>query len=184
MEFADIATWVKRSQAGDREAFGDLVRCSERPAMVLALGMLGNRDMAQDVVQDSFVKAFVQIRRLRDPDRFQTWFFRIVNNTAVNKLRSLRRQQLAVAASDREDRAPQPPMDPAHEEQARELGRHIQAAMTQLSPKEARAIALIGLEDMSYEQAASVEGCSQGALRWQVFRARKKLKHLLEDWLV
>ncbi len=89
----EMTALVQASQQGDRVAFGRLVYGFQRPAMEFTVRLLWDRELAEEVVQASFVKAWVKIRQLCRPAGFQSWFFHIVMNTALNHLRHRRRQR-------------------------------------------------------------------------------------------
>ena len=74
----DIEWLVKASQAGDRGSFDELVDLYQRRAMQVAVRMLGDANEAAEAVQNGFVKAYLKINRLREPKRFETWFFELL----------------------------------------------------------------------------------------------------------
>ena len=81
---SDTERLVKASQAGDRGAFDEIMRLYQRRAMQVAVRMLGNANEAAEAVQSGFVKAYLNISKLREPKRFESWFFRIIANTAIS----------------------------------------------------------------------------------------------------
>ena len=179
VDVKEITALVQASQLGDRAAFGALVQGFRYSAMELAVRLLWDRELADEVVQDSFVKAWIQIKQLRQAGRFRTWFFRIVTNTALNYVRDQRRYtdlQQNVARTRKDS-------DVSTRSYTQELNECLQAALAQLGEKEALAISLTGLEELSYGQAADVMNCSMTSLRQHLFRARKKLKVMLKDYL-
>lgn len=181
-EPGDIARLVRASQLGQRGAFNELVRLFQRRAMQVAVRMLGNVDEAAEAVQIGFVNAYLNIGKLKRPERFEPWLLRIVTNAAINQLREVKRRsraaELVDCCRDTEDRR--------LAEQtigSEDLKAAIERAMLKLAKKEAKAIALFGLEDMSQSEVAKAMGCSVGAVRWHVYRARQKLKVLLKEYL-
>lgn len=175
----EITALVQASQQGDRTAFDTLVQGFQYSAMELAVRLLWDRESAEEVVQDSFVKAWIQIKQLRQVGQFQAWLLRIVSNAALNHLRDQRR----TADLRRKTARTQVDPDASTRSRAQELNECLQTALAQLGEKEALAISLTGLEELSYEQAAEVMNCSPAALRQHLFRARKKLKIMLKDYL-
>jgi RNA polymerase sigma-70 factor (ECF subfamily) len=143
---------------------------------------LSNVDEAAEAVQAGFVKAYINIEKLREPGRFEIWLLRIISNTAISQRKAAKRRAEAAKAADcrrQEKRA----VSPAKAADAEELKEVIQRAMLKLSKKETKAITLFGLEDLSQQQVAEIMGCSVSVVRWHVFRARKKLKILLREYL-
>ena len=171
---------VRAGIDGDRNAFDELVRRNNRRAMQLAVRILANADDAAEAVQDAFIKTFLSIHRLRDPKRFDVWLLKIVSNVSVSRLRSIRRRrQIRLADCDKNSKENTPPETAAGEE----LAKAMQQAMAKLSEKQAKAISLFGLQDLSQNEVAEIMGCSVEAVRWNVFEARRKLKELLKDYL-
>lgn len=177
----EIERLVRASQAGDRSAFDGLVLRYQRQAMTAAVRLLGDANEAAEAVQESFLKAYLHINRLRRRGRFGVWLLRIVINQAISRRRAARHRFENIRVGDcYEDKKT---MSPEAERIAKDLKEAIQRAMLKLSRKEAQAIAFFGLEDLSHNQAAEIMGCSVESVRWHVFQARKKLKVLLKDHL-
>lgn len=181
VQTSDIERLVKASQAGDRGAFDELVRLYQRRAMQVAVRMFGNADEAAEAVQSGFVKAYLSIKKLREPKRFEAWFFRIIANTAISQRKAAKyRAEKIKIAGDCESKKV---FSPVESQIGEELKEAIQRAMLKLSKKEAKAIALFGIEDLPREKVAEIMGCSAEAVKWHVFKARQKLKVLLKEYL-
>jgi RNA polymerase sigma-70 factor (ECF subfamily) len=178
---SDIERLVKASQAGDRGSFDELIRLYQRRAMQIAVRMLGNASEAAEAVQSGFVKAYLSIKKLREPKRFEAWFFRIVANTAISQRKAAKRRVEKIKVSG--DCGGKKAFSPEENQAGEELKEAIQRAMLKLSKKEAKAISLFGIEDLPREKVAEIMGCSAEAVRWYVFRARQKLKVLLKEYL-
>ncbi|MEJ2705468.1 MAG: sigma-70 family RNA polymerase sigma factor [Sedimentisphaerales bacterium] len=176
----DVERLVGASRAGDRSAFDSLVRLYQRRATHLAIRLLGNADDAMEIVQQAFVTAYLKIDKLRDPKRFESWLLRMVTNSAIDRRHAKRHRSGPIGAVDCEAKRPASPIE---NEIGAELAEAIQRAMSKLSGKEAQAISLFGLENLSGREVAKIMGCSVGTARWHVFRARKKLSVLLKDYL-
>lgn len=177
----DVEQLVRASQKGEREAFDELVRLYQRRAMMLALRILGGADEAAEAVQVGFVRAYLNIRNLRKPWRFEFWFLRIIVNAAVSQARAARRRAERVMIAD--GYGVKKTVSPQEKESGEELKVAVQRAMLNLSKREAQAISLFGLQDMSQKEVAQVMRCSVEAVRWHVFNARKKLRVLLKEYL-
>ena len=178
---SDIGRLVEASQAGDRGAFDELVRLYQRRAMRAAVRILGDANEAAETVQNAFVKAYLNIDKLKEPRRFEVWLLRIVTNAAISQRRAARRRAERIKVINcHEDKKAVSLVDKAVGEELKEA---IRAALLKLSKKEAKAISLFGLEDLSQREAAEVMGCSVAAVRWHVFKGRQKLKRLLKEYL-
>jgi len=177
----DIERLVKASRTGDRGSFDELVALYQRRAMQVAIRMLGDAEEAAEAVQNGFVKAYLSISRLREPKRFETWFIRIIANTAISQRRAARGRAEKIKISG--DCESKKVFTPEQKEAGKELKEEIQRAMLKLSKKQAQAIALFGIEDLPRDEVAEMMGCSAEAVRWHVFKARQKLKVLLKEYL-
>ena len=182
VKISDVERLAEESSRGNRDAFDELVRLYQRRAMKVALAVLNNVDEAAEAVQAGFVKAYLNIEKLRELGRFETWLLRIISNTAISQRKAARRRAEAVKAADCR-RQEKRTFSPAETADTKELREAIQRAMLRLSKKETKAITLFGLEHFSQKQVAEIMGCSVQAVRWHVFRARQKLKVLLRKYL-
>ena len=141
-----------------------------------------NRDDAAEVVQEAFLKAHLGLGRLERPERFRFWLLKIVANEAISRRRTTRRRRLMMSLFVTAKAQDQLVGSQVHEN-VDELQTAVERAMRQLTDREARAIALFGLDGLPQEEVARVMGCSAGAVRWHVHRARKKLRVLLKEHL-
>ncbi len=172
---------VKASQTGDRGSFDELVGLYQRRAMQVAVRMLGDADEAAEAVQNGFVKAYLNIDKLREPKLFEAWFFRIIANTAISQRRTAKgRVEKTKITGDCESKKA---FSPEESQAGKELKEAIRRAMLKLSKKQAQAIALVGIEDLPRDEVAEIMRCSAEAVRWHVFKARQKLRVLLKEYL-
>lgn len=178
---SDTVRLVEASQAGDRGAFGELVKVYQRRAMQVAVRVLGDAEEAAEAVQTAFVNAYLNIGKLREPRQFEVWLLRIVANAAISQTRAAKRraEKIRIAECYQEKTS----VSPVDRGSAEELKEAIRRAMLKLSKKEAKAISLFGLKDISHKEVAEIMGCSVEAVRWHVFRARQKLRVLLKEYL-
>ena len=177
----DVERLVKASRGGSREAFDELVRLYQRRAMRVAVGMLGNVDDAAEAVQAGFVRAYLSIGKLKKPEQFEVWLLRIIVNAAISQQRAAKRraEKIKIAGYCKDKKT----VSPIKNGIADELRDAIRRAMLKLSKKEAKAIGLFGLKDLSHREVAKIMGCSVETVRWYVFRARQKLRVLLKEYL-
>jgi RNA polymerase sigma-70 factor (ECF subfamily) len=179
----DVERLVGASRAGDRSAFDSLVRLYQRRATHLAIRLLGNADDATEVVQQAFVTAYLKIDKLRDPKRFEPWLLKMVTNLAIDHRHARSARGGLPCTTEAIGCEAKTAVSPVENQIGAELAEAIQRAMSKLSGKEAQAISLFGLENLSGREVAEIMGCSVGTARWHVFRARKKLSVLLKDYL-
>src|SRR5256714_2315317 len=181
---------VKRSQAGDTEAFDELVIRYRTRVFSMIYNMVHSEQDAWDLAQDSFVKAWRSIKRFRGRSSFYTWIYRIVMNVTIDWLR---KKQVKGAGAEFDDAvqlkeidpaaktAPRPDPLPYERMERRELRTKIDNAIAQLSPEHRAVILMKETEDMQYHEIAEALGCSIGTVMSRLFYARKKLQNLLRD---
>jgi RNA polymerase sigma-70 factor (ECF subfamily) len=180
---------VRRTRAGDREAFRELVERYQRRVAALAIGMLRNRDDALDVVQETFSKAYQNLDRFKGDAGFYTWLYRIAFNVCVDHQR--RDAKLPQLSLDDDAGAPEPVPDlgeAAHDEpfaQARsaEIGRRVQEAIRELTPDHRAVIVLREVEGLSYEEISRVLECPKGTVMSRLHYARRQLQARLRELL-
>lgn len=169
------AQLVERVRRGDAAGFDALVRRHYRAAYVVALSLLGDQMDAEDVCQDSFIKALERIDDCRKPDRFASWLLQIVRNRAHN-FRDYRRVRTGVPleVTDRAGRA-----DSAREVEQNELRDRLQDALGDLSEVQRQVVSLHDLEGWRHHEIAESLGLSEGMSRQHLFTARKGLREKL-----
>jgi RNA polymerase sigma-70 factor (ECF subfamily) len=180
-------TLVSAAQQGNREAFETLVGRHGQRIFFFALRMTRNPQDAEDVVQQSFQKAFVHLRKFEGKSSFSTWLTSIATNEALMLLRKSRgwREVSIEDASGHEESvfAPEIPDSapgPEHGYSQRERKRILSTAMNQLTPGMRTAIELRELGELSTEETARVMGLSVGAVKSRVFHGRRKLREILK----
>jgi len=167
MDPAGDAELVARVQAGERDAFGALVRRYQRMIFALASRMTGSRAEAEDVVQNSFLNAYRQIGAFRGEASFKTWLYGI----ALNECRTLHRRSHRTVALD----AVAEPAAPAS--QGHPLDRHVlRKWVVRLPPKQRAALLLRVCEDLSFREIGEMTGTSEASAKVSYCHAVKKLR--------
>ena len=169
------AALVARTLAGDLEAYAALMARYRDAFGRYALRMLGNREDAQEAIQDSFVRAYAALGRCREPERFAAWLFRIV----VNRCRTTRRRLLRQRQFDVE--LPHDVPSNGARPDAFEWRDEITRALARLRPHYREAFLLRYVEELDYGEMARVTGVKEPALRMRVKRASDQLRELLRD---
>jgi RNA polymerase sigma-70 factor (ECF subfamily) len=173
---------VTATKCGDMEAFEQLVARHKQRALGIANRITRNREDAEDVVQESFHKAFRHLDDFEEKSRFSTWLARIIMNEAYMLLRRRRRVMDVLPESPEEvmKSAPDPFVDrsPSPEESCwrREREELLAKAVNRLRPTIRKAILLHGFEERSVEETAQILGASIGAVKARLFHARQKLR--------
>ena len=172
---------VRRVREGEGDAYRHLVRRYQDSLYRYARAMTSQEDVAADVVQGAFVKAYTQLDRCRDPERFGAWLFRIVVNGCKDHLKSRRRRDVSLDAEQAPVLASSD--DPLSNLERTELGRTLEGALGRLNPQMRQAFVLKHVAGKSYEEIAEVLNVSVPALKMRVHRAREALKEALEEAL-
>jgi len=181
-----IVAWA---QEGHELAFRELVRRYQRPVFSLIYRMVRDRETAEDLAQETFIKVLNAIDSYRPEHKFSSWIFKIANNAAIDHLRrrepdllSLDGAPDAVSAERQEATALQvrdvgeTPLD---ELEARELGSHIEVAIACLRPEYRACIMLRHVEGRAYEEIAAILDLPLGTVKTYIHRARAELRDAL-----
>ena len=166
---------ISRVLAGQRNAFSVLIHRYSDPLYRHALGMTGSPDVAEDILQMSFIKAFQHLAEVRG--RFDAWVFRIVANGCKDWLKNIRRTHVSYD----EDDQPTGYANPDEELDRSELRDDLDGALASLPPSLREAFIMKHVEGRSYEEMADLLGTTVGALKMRVHRAREALQALLEE---
>lgn len=177
MDRSTDAQIVTRVLRGDADAYAVLVeRYRDRYARY-ALHMLGNREDAEEALQDAFTRAYRSLPRCEDPDRFGAWLFRIlVNRCRTMGARRGRRSRTFVSDDLALHEAAEE--HPADRSAWRE---EIERALSRLRPEQREAFLLKYVEDMGYDEMSELTGVGVSALKMRVMRACDRLRELLSD---
>jgi len=185
MEASDLAV-VARVKAGDREAFRYLVERHSRSVFRVAYRLTGHEQDAEDVVQETFLKAFRQIHRFESRSAFATWLYRITVNCSNDLLRQRPRADSRPSLDDPDGAAgagladTSPAADPLRELSRRRIDERLRAAMAGLSDQERSAFVMRHFEGLSIAEIGRALDLKASATKHSVFRAVQKLRRSLE----
>jgi RNA polymerase sigma-70 factor (ECF subfamily) len=187
---------VVRAQENDREAMEEFVSRYQQKAYAIVYQMCsGDREEAQDLTQEAFLRVFRNIGTFRGNSSFSTWFYRIVVNTCLDGRRRRRRRERVFSfwrPRQREEEpskgeiGEQPDMvtenDPLAGLTGRELALEIQKALTSLPERQRMIFQLKVFQGMSIREIAQVMGTAEGTVKSHLFRATHFLRAALKDW--
>jgi len=181
MDATEAAAVLARARRGDSDAFRALVDTHSRSVFRLAFRMTGNEQDAEDVVQESFLRAYRQLGRFESRANFGTWLYRIVSNCAVDLMRSkqARHDQVRGDSLDQGGAMELPAADlpgPERMAESAEIERRVQDALQELSPLERAAFTLRHYEGRSIDEISETLGLGTSAAKHSVFRAVRKLR--------
>ena len=184
MEWTDSAA-AEQARKGDQRAFGALVERHSRSVFRLAFRMTQNEQDAEDLVQETFLKAYKQLHRFDGRSAFGTWLYRIAANCSLDLIRARKNRRerqttLTNETTDWLDRVAAP--DPSPERLARsgQVASLLKPALAQLTELERTAFVLRHYEGRGIEEIAGVLGVQTNAAKHSIFRAVQKLRRALE----
>lgn len=177
---------IQQARDGDPDAFGVLVRRHQKRIYRLAVHMLRDTTEAEDVTQETFVRAYQALERFQGNSQPYTWLYRIAVNLSLNIIRTRKPRQHATGDDDpRVDawlsQRVSADRDPATVTEQRELATALCDGIDGLSETLRTTLLLVCVEGLGHSQAAEVLGCPEGTVAWRVHEARRKLRqHLAE----
>jgi RNA polymerase sigma-70 factor (ECF subfamily) len=174
---------VDRARDGDAQAFGQLVRRHQQRIHRLALHLVRSRAEAEDVMQETFIRAYRALSRFDGRSEPYTWLYRIAINLSLNVLRSRKSQRLTVEAHDprldavisAHSSLDTPPADAGRRQLYTALARGIDA----LSETLRTTLVLVCVDGRSHEEAALILGAPEGTIAWRIHEARRKLREYM-----
>jgi RNA polymerase sigma-70 factor, ECF subfamily len=188
----DNARLIRQAQLGNTSAFEELVRQYDRAVLRLAVHLTGSKEDGQDVYQEAFLRAYVNLGSFRFECSFYTWIYRIVTNLCLDHLRkrsSRMRDLTATVSSDGEE---EPILDriadqragssPERNMMSRELRSSITRAIARLSPRERMVFELKHYQGLRLRTVAGILHTSEGTIKNTLFRATHKLRTELAEF--
>jgi RNA polymerase sigma-70 factor (ECF subfamily) len=171
------AELVLQTQKGSAAAFETLIRKHQRMIHSLTFRMTGSLADAEDLAQETFIRAYAQIGTFRGSAKFSTWLYRIAANLCLNwRQREARRFHLQACCAEEMSALPRNGESPQAEVQSTQ---EVSAALLKLPAKQRAAIILTIYDGLNHAEAAQILGCSETTVSWRVFAARRKLKRWL-----
>lgn len=172
---------VDAARKGDAEAFGVLVRRHQKRIYRLAVHLLRDAAEAEDVTQDTFVRAYGALDRFDGRSEPFTWMYRIAVNLSLNAIRSRKTGRKATTPDDPRIEGlladkKSVEADPARLAADREAALALAEGIDQLSETLRTTLILVSVDGLSHGEAAEVLGCPEGTVAWRVHEARKKLR--------
>jgi len=183
----DDSDLIRRCKKGDESAFEEIVRKYQQTVFNVVYHNIGHRGDVEDVAQKIFTKVYFSLSKFDDNRPFFPWLYRIAINQCYDELRRLRRQkvrtftELNLEDTDRiEALVSQNEIPPSSPQDSKEIHALLLKLLGGLPDRQKMAIVLRDIEDVSYERMAEILNCTEQAARLKVFRARARLKQLVE----
>jgi RNA polymerase sigma-70 factor (ECF subfamily) len=176
---------VEQAKGGDTQAFGMLVRRYQKRIFRLAFHLVRSGAEAEDVTQETFVRAFQAIERFDGRSEPFTWLYRIAVNLSLNTLRSRKANRESTPPDDPRIEAlltetrPSSGRDPATASQERQMAAALCDGIDALSDTLRTTLILVCVDGLGHDDASKVLGCPEGTVAWRVHEARRKLREYL-----
>lgn len=184
MQIADEEL-ARQAALGDARAFEDLVERHQRYVFNLCLRIMGNYDLAAEMAQEVFLRAWRSIGSFRGDARFTTWLYTVAHNLCLNRLDGVQRDAYhRVSEDDAAEelgRLHSKEEDPAVAYDKKELKGSMHRLIEQLPPRYRAVITLFYLQELSYQEIAEVTGLPIGTVKTHLFRAKEMLRRAMED---
>jgi len=188
---ADDFALIRQAQQGNTAAFEELVRNYDRPVLRLAIHLTGSHEDGQDIYQEAFLRAYINLARFRFECSFYTWIYRIVTNLCLDQLRKRQvRKEDAPVAKDSQgeeyDVLSQVPdgraaANPERDLMRRELGGRINRALEKLTPRERMVFELKHYQGLKLRTVGEILNTTEETAKNTLFRATQKLRGALGD---
>ncbi len=186
----DEEALVRRARHGDLESYDELVRRYQERIYATIYHMTSNHEDANDLAQESFIKAFEALKSFKGGSSFYTWLYRIAVNKTINFLKQ-RKNRIHLSLNDLDFNTEHDPdlvalisdKTPRREAGLTELQEKLNAALLKLSEAHRLVVVLHDVQGLSHEEIAKVMDCNIGTVRSRLFYARQQLQGYLADYL-
>jgi RNA polymerase sigma-70 factor (ECF subfamily) len=172
---------IRKVLRGDLSAFGYFVDTCQDMALTIAYRICNNRQDAEDIVQDSFVKAFHNLHTFKSDSRFSTWFYRIVYNTALTALRNVPPDRRFVDLEETEMADSYVDPDTLEGMDEAERQEMLNRALDRMPRDERLILSLFYLEENSVREVAKITGLTVSNTRVKLHRARKRMYQIMKE---
>jgi RNA polymerase sigma-70 factor (ECF subfamily) len=180
----DEAELIAKARAGDRDAFSVLVQRYERRVVGIAMAVAHNQDDALELAQETFVRAFQNLKNFESRSSFSTWLYRIAANLSIDFWRREGRYPV-LRGEDAENelrRLPSSEGDSYRAASRTELGKKLKDALEELTPEHRAVVLLREVEGLSYDEISDMLECPRGTVMSRLHYARNRLRSILKDF--
>ncbi|MFK7748041.1 MAG: RNA polymerase sigma factor [Kordia sp.] len=172
---------IEQIRAGNPNAYAALVTKYQRMVFTLAVRMVGNREDAEEVAQDTFVKAYKALDRFKGTSKFSTWLYRIVYNTSLDYIKKNKRIILSEHIDEVNEADIGSMQNALTYIEAKEKKQLIENALLKLPEDERVLLTLFYFEELSLKEIAEIVQLSYDNVKIKLHRSRKKLFHILKN---
>lgn len=179
---------ISRVKEGERAAFDELVKSHRNKGFAIAYSMVGNPEDAKDVLQEAFIRVYLNIKSFREQSKFSTWFYRVVVNCALDFLRRRKSMykiftQPIVDEEGNEKEAPDIRYEPSKIVLTQELSQRLDDCIDELPKMQKACFVLKHQDGFANQEIAEILGCSLSTVKVHLFRAVRALQDKLSAYL-
>ncbi len=175
--------YIDKILDGDANAFTVLVDRYKDLVYTLAIRMMKNKEEAEEVAQDTFIKAYKSLIRFKGDSKFSTWIYRVAYNTCLDRLKKNKRQQYTVAIDEYTEHQVKTLDNALDKIEEQEKQQAIQSCLELLPSEDSFLLTLYYFEELSLDEISKIVGLKPNNVKVKIFRSRKKLATILKDRL-
>lgn len=179
MDFLEDQYYIDKTLNGDKHSFGKLIRKHEKYAYTLALRIVKNPEEAEEIAQDSFLKAYQRLRTFEGKSKFSTWLYKIIYHESIRKLRKTKQYHLSLDQIQESEQNQVVFVDGINSMLEKERRALVQMALEKLKPIEAAILTLYYLDEQSIKEIEQITNLTEGNIKIQLHRGRKNMLGIL-----
>ena len=183
MEFRNDAYYIEQVLQGDRQAYARMVDKHKHMVFTVALRIVRNREDAEEIAQDAFIKAFQSLETFKQESKFSTWLYKIAYNAAISKTRKKKLETAPIEVNVVENYTLDEIFENLERLESNEQKTIISRLFESLNPDESTLITLYYYENVQTEEIAEITGLSQSNVKVKLHRIRQKMHNELQKIL-
>ncbi|WP_340199198.1 RNA polymerase sigma factor [Ascidiimonas sp. W6] len=172
--------YIEQTLKGNKHAFAFLLRKYKDLVFSIALKLLRDREEAEDIAQEIFIKAYRSLHKYKGDSKFSTWLYRIAYNSCLDKIKLSKRFSFIKKGEDNNLQIPNLEIEVLEDLECEDRKRLIKAAIASLGKEDQTLIMLYYYEDLSLIEIAEITGLKENTIKVRLHRSRGKLAHLLK----
>ena len=176
MQIEETAAWVRRLQDGDESAFELIFAVYQKQAVRTAALITGDPALAEDAAQEAFINCLLHIRKLQEPQKFHSWFFRILTRCAW---KAMKKKAVSVDWSETAERI-LPPVIDQYPSEEKDMYERLYHALNGLGKKQKTTVILYYFNDLSIREIAVATSSLEATVKTRLFAAKRRLRQALE----
>ncbi len=181
MDYKHDSYYIDEVMNGDTHAFSFLVEKHKDMVFTVALKITGNREDAEEIAQDAFIKAFTSLSEFKQKAKFSTWIYRIVYNASISKIRKKKAERVSLNSEIVENYTLDEIYETLERFEPHEQKNMVDRAIEALQPQEKLIIELYYMNDTPVDEISEITGLSVSNVKVKLFRIRNKMQGMLQQ---